>query len=60
MPGPCPKLWARPRKTKYSLESLDGYIVLGCWEPRRKFRFIAHNSFRWLVGRTEVSSPRMS
>jgi hypothetical protein len=26
------------KETKYALESLDGYIVSGCGEPKRKFR----------------------
>jgi hypothetical protein len=24
---------------KYALKSLDGCIVSGCWEPKRKFQF---------------------
>jgi hypothetical protein len=27
------------KENNYALESLNGYIVLGCWELKRKFRF---------------------
>jgi len=26
------------KENNYALESLDGYIVSGCWELKRKFR----------------------
>ena len=31
--------WAGPKENIYALESLNGYIVSGCWELKRKFRF---------------------
>ena len=35
-----PSPWAPAKENIYAVESLQGYIVSGCWEPKRKFRTI--------------------
>ena len=32
------------KEDNYALESLQGYIVWGCWELKRKFRIVLHGN----------------
>ena len=52
--GPVPSPWTQPKKNS-ALEPLEGCIVWGCWELKRKFRIhnapVSNDAVRCILGR---------